>query len=669
MNRDTQGTFGRAEDVLRRHWGFDTFRPGQREVVADVLAGEDVLGVLPTGAGKSVCYQVPAVLAEGLTLVVSPLVALMADQVAGLSARGIPATWLGSDLSFRDSERRWDDLLAGRYRLLYVAPERLSSERFRARAARLDVVRVAVDEAHCVSEWGHDFRPDYLRIPEAHAALGSPQLVAVTATATPPVRRDIVRLLGLREPAIHVHGFDRPNITWSVFTDPDKPSRLAEVLRTVPGGGIVYASTRRGVEEWAERLGARGESVAAYHAGLPPDVRRRAQEAWTGGRTRLMVATSAFGMGIDRADVRVVVHVDPSTSLESYYQEAGRAGRDGHPAHAVLLVDDRDRRSRAERIRSEHPDAAAVRKVFDLACSMAGIAVGSRSEEPFPIDEGRLGELTGLPRPTVRKAVELLERQGCWARVRLPGGSGLLRMHLPPPELAERAREAAHGGMDALVDALLRTVPADAWSVPWALDPAAIGRHAGQTADSVAAGLSWLADRRLVEWQPPDRAGRWALTGERPARPGLDASAIRRSRRRAEDRFRDLLAYADALGCRRRFLLAYFGESSPDRCGRCDYCMGRHEPYVPVPPDEDRLRSMLQAVSDGNDPGDAGGLADVPAWRRRSMVEWLVREGLLVPDTDGSGRFGLTVRGHEALADPARDQGRLSAFSRSTTAP
>ncbi len=660
---DITPTIERAEAALSRYWGHEAFRPGQRDVVADVLRGVDVLGILPTGAGKSVCYQVPALLESGLTLVVSPLIALMADQVTGLRERGIEATWLGSDLSYGESERRWDDLLAGRYRLLYVAPERLTSERFRVRAPRLGVVRLAVDEAHCVSEWGHDFRPDYLRIPEARESLGNPQMVALTATATPPVRRDIAKLLALRHPAVHVHGFDRPNLVWSVFDDPDKPSRLAEILRTVPGGGIVYASTRRSVDAWAGRLREAGESVQAYHAGLPMRERRDAQEAWTRGQARVMVATSAFGMGIDRADVRFVVHVEPPASLEGYYQEAGRAGRDGKAAHAVLLVDERDRKERSRRISAEHPDTKSVRRVYEIACSMAGIAVGTAPDAPFPIDEDRVAEVAGIPRASVRRAIELLERLGSWTPLRLPTGTGLLRMLAP-------ATGFPAGGNDVrLADALLRTVSAEAWSIPWSVSTAALAERTGWTEARVRSGLTSFAERQLVEWTPPGSSERWVLNGARRLRAGVDPATIRRSKRRAEARFRDLVAYADAVGCKRRFLLAYFGESAPDRCGRCDWCTGRHESYVAVPSDEIRLAALVRLADRGASPDDERALSGIPAWRRRAMLAWLVREGYLDHDPATPGRFTISRTGKRYLDGISPDQGSRSSASRSTTVP
>ncbi|MFB3131422.1 MAG: ATP-dependent DNA helicase RecQ, partial [Rhodothermales bacterium] len=331
-----------AQAALRRFWGHPGFRPGQREVIEAVLAGRDVLAILPTGGGKSVCYQVPALLRDGLTLVVSPLIALMQDQVAQLDARGVKAAFINSTLAAREIEQRWTDAEFGRYRLLYVAPERLQSDIFLARAERLNVTLLAVDEAHCISEWGHHFRPSYLQIAQARVHLGDPPTIAVTATATPEVRRDIVEHLALRDPEVIVKGFDRPNLVWSIFRAENKREKVLDVLRGVPGSGLLYAATRRAVEDWAGWLAQQGETVMAYHGGLAHEVREKAQHAWIESRVRLVVATNAFGMGIDKPDVRSVIHLDVPASLEAYYQEAGRAGRDGHPADCILLWQKRD---------------------------------------------------------------------------------------------------------------------------------------------------------------------------------------------------------------------------------------------------------------------------------------------------------------------------------------
>lgn len=328
------------EAALARHFGHAVFRPGQRDLIDAVLAGRDALGVLPTGTGKSLTYQLPALLLPGLTLVISPLKALMKDQFDGLRARGIAATAIHSDLDAAEVRQRIEALRAGRFKLALVAPERFATPAFRAALGDLNVSLFAVDEAHCISEWGHDFRPSYLTLASAIHAVGRPPVLAVTATATGRVRKEITELLGLRDPKVVVTGFDRPNFTYEVRKVADERRRVElarAVLDEAPGPSIMYVGAQRRAEDVAGELRRQGVAARAFHAGLPAGEKRATQDAFMGGDLRVVVATTAFGMGVDKADVRSVVHLDLPKSLEQYYQEAGRAGRDGAPALCVLI--------------------------------------------------------------------------------------------------------------------------------------------------------------------------------------------------------------------------------------------------------------------------------------------------------------------------------------------
>ncbi len=369
---------GEARRHLRQQYGFAEFRPGQAEAVRAVLRGEDLLLVMPTGAGKSLCYQLPALMVDGITLVISPLIALMKDQVDAIARLGVPAAYINSSLDGASLWRRLEEMSAARFKLVYVAPERFSSGAFVERIGRLAVSRVAVDEAHCISQWGHDFRPSYLRLREALAAMRRPPVLALTATATPEVRQDIVAQLGIAPERIWVAGFDRPNLRWVVRrrdSDEDKLSEVVRIVRRVRGPAIVYTGTRKLVEMVAATL--RGERVAAarYHAGMEVADRSRAQEDFLSGRCAAIVATNAFGMGIDKRDVRCVVHHMMPAALESYYQEAGRAGRDGKPAYGVLLYGCEDRRLSEFFIEGSHPPSEVVSGVYAALLGAGGQTV------------------------------------------------------------------------------------------------------------------------------------------------------------------------------------------------------------------------------------------------------------------------------------------------------
>ncbi len=380
------------EAALARHFGFGAFREGQREVIRSVLAGRSTLALMPTGAGKSLCYQLPALLLPGVTVVVSPLIALMKDQVDALLAKGIAATFINSTLSERERQARSTAMASGAFKLVYLAPERFRSPRFFAVLRRTPVSLFAVDEAHCISQWGHDFRPDYARLGEVRQSLQVPRTLALTATATGEVRRDICRALRFESPALFATGFDRPNLLLEVLAVRGHRDKVehAAALALGAGSGIVYAATRKSAERMAGELGARGLRVLCYHAGLSELERRGAHEAFIQGRDTVVVATNAFGLGVDKADIRFVIHADCPRSLEAYYQEIGRAGRDGEPATARLLFNHGDVFLQERMIRGGRPDAVLLgdlwrharrAPVFDGSAPQLAAALGVRQAQ------------------------------------------------------------------------------------------------------------------------------------------------------------------------------------------------------------------------------------------------------------------------------------------------
>ena len=568
-----------ARAVLRRYWGYPDFRRGQDQAIRNVLSGGDSLTIMPTGGGKSLCYQVPGAMLPGLTLVVSPLISLMKDQVDALEAARVPAAFINSTLPAGEMAARLDAAERGTLKLLYVAPERFDADGFRRRLAGLRVSLLAVDEAHCVSEWGHDFRPSYLRLRE--------------------VRADIVRQLGLREPAVLVTGFDRRNLVWHVLqakNDSEKDRLLLRLLKGRDGSAIVYASTRRAVDAITGLLNGMGTVAVGYHAGLPDRDRKRIQDEFMSGRVRVVVATNAFGMGIDKPDVRVVVHYNLPGNLEAYYQEAGRAGRDGGESDCVLLHAHKDRFTHEYFINAAHPPRRAVEGV------MKALRGGCGPDGLYALPIAELADTVDAVKDDrqAASAVRVLEQFGI---VRQTYGSGprpvLVRL-LAKPERISRELAARPAELHFL-RALWRGAGGEALYRGASLDWRALDRAAGERGGA-APLLQALGDGGFVEWRALAGEGVWVLDRETPVdRLPVDWGALAERKRREEAKLREMQRYAYAEGCRRGFVLRYFGDPAAMReCGACDNCLGRGplglrpggEPLL-EPRRADRVRTAL----------------------------------------------------------------------------
>lgn len=560
-----------ARAILKSAFGYDKFRPGQEAAVSAILAGRDTVVVLPTGGGKSLCFQVPALLMPGLTVVVSPLISLMKDQVDALTAKGLPAAFINSTLSSGQVSDRLARVDRGEIKLLYVAPERFDFGRTAERLRKVGVSLLAIDEAHCISQWGHDFRPSYLRVKKVHEALGSPTTIALTATATPEVRRDIGRELALRNPETIITGFDRPNLSYYVIpakNEAEKEKRLVEILRKHDGLTVIYASTRKAVDHLTtvlERAKIRG---AGYHAGLDDGRRREVQEAFMSEKIRVIVATNAFGMGIDKPNVRLVIHYAMPGTLEAYYQEAGRAGRDGLHSEVFLLHAFPDRFMHEFFIKGSYPERVVVEKTYE-ALKKTSDSQGFVSAEPDDLARAI------KPKPNAREiegALRILTRSGA---VTLSNGEHA-RVHvrlLATPERIKRELTGEDNSELGLLRALWRGVGA-ALRMGAVVDLDGLPPGLGGSAASTPL-LDSLQDRQFLEWE---RLGSGLYLADRSAplsKFNTDWAVLDRRRSAELSKLQAVQKYAYTKECRRGFVLRYFGDpAARAQCEGCDNCLG-----------------------------------------------------------------------------------------------
>ena len=599
------------DTLLRDRFGHPDFRPGQRDICAHIADGDDALVVMPTGAGKSLCYQLPALARDGVTLVVSPLIALMKDQVDGLRAKGVRAAAINSTVPPGERRALIEAARSGELELLYVAPERFGPG-FLAQLEGIKIGLFAVDEAHCLSQWGHDFRPDYLRLGKVREALGSPPTAALTATATPKVQQDILDTLGLPNARRFILGFDRTNLVLEVQTVRSKADKEAKLPGLVQGlTSLVYCATRKNVERAVKSLREAGVPAEPYHAGLDKDERSRVQDAFMQGRVRCVCATNAFGMGVDKADVRSIVHWDVPGSVEAYYQEIGRAGRDGLPSRVTLLLNPNDRSTQEFFIKLGHPPVEFVHAVYERLVA--------EHENPVWISRHTLGD--ALPddaggERTASSCIYVLQREG-WVR-RIPPadrpGRAVLRTDAPEEQprglrgqVLATLKERLHDSEEGLV-----------------LRPDRLAEYLEVERDQLTAALRGLESRGYLRYRPPERIGGVELL--RPLEPlELPEKRLMDRRQREYAKLDRMMDYG-AAACRRRYLLEYFGEVAPfERCGTCDGC--RRGAPLPLGPraldaeEETIARKALACLARMNRPFSSGMIAKVLTGSRdRSVV-------------------------------------------------
>lgn len=558
-----------SESFLAR-FGLSQFRPGQKEVISALVDGRDCVCVMPTGGGKSLCYQLPAVMRHGVTLVVSPLIALMKDQVDSLADLGISATFINSSLTAEEQNHRIHGMQAGEFDLVYIAPERFRSSRF-VRAIRATSVQLlAVDEAHCISEWGHDFRPDYSRLGQFRQAIGNPQTIALTATATPDVRDDVVAQLGLNDPLVLVTGFARPNLSYEVErceTRREKDQALENFLQQMPGPGIVYASSRDRCVEVANEINLRtGRTVGVYHAGLERDERCQAQERFMQGEIDVVVATVAFGMGVDKANVRFVVHYNMPGSLEAYYQEAGRAGRDGNESRCLLLYSSGDRHIHEFFIESAHPSRETVATVYEY--------LRRSDEDPVELTQQQLKDKLRLDVSVdgVRACEKLLEQSGAVERLESRQNMASVLIESEHPTLVDLLPRQA-SAQRRVLQAVERIV-GDRRCERVYLQLASLSETLSMEVNALSRTLRELAKLQAFDYVPPFR-GRAVHVLQRSRRFDsleVDFEHLEALKQAEYGKLRSMIKFVQTSQCRQLFILRYFGESDGDRCDKCDVC-------------------------------------------------------------------------------------------------
>jgi ATP-dependent DNA helicase RecQ len=561
------------KEILKKYWGHDSFRPLQEEIVQSILAEHDTLALLPTGGGKSVCFQVPAMAQDGICLVISPLIALMKDQVENLKNKGIPALCMFTGMPYRDIVQTLRDAAFGYYKFLYCSPERVQSSLFLEYLPAMNISFIAIDEAHCISQWGYDFRPSYLNIARLRDQKPKLPVLALTASATPEVRDDIMKQLRFRNGAVFSGSFARPNLSYHVVQSDSRIHTLLKLVKRSSGSGIVYCKSRKRTQEIAELLKQQHISADFYHAGLPQETRNERQENWIRSKTRFMVCTNAFGMGIDKPDVRVVLHVDCPDSLEHYYQEAGRAGRDGAVAHAVLLTD----ASTAEGLKampaSRYPSMAVIRKIYQALGDYLQIASGTGEERYFDFDLPEFTRRFSLDIFETMYAMQALEQENIISMTEQMFLPSLVQFTTDRETI--EYTESRHKEYEPVIKGLLRTY-SGIWDQPTGISEKQLAKILRKTEHEIKTALTFLSELGVVKYEPRKETPQVRYLQHRVKADDLFINQEKYLARKNAftKRVLAMAGYADEKNiCRTRYICRYFGEEQVNDCGVCDNCV------------------------------------------------------------------------------------------------
>ena len=563
-------------DILKQYWGYDQFRPLQGDIIQSIASGKDTLGLMPTGGGKSLTFQVPTMAMEGICVVVTPLIALMKDQVENLKKRGIAAAAIFSGMTHNEILTTLDNAVFEAYKFLYVSPERLATPVFMEKIKQARVCMIAVDESHCISQWGYDFRPSYLRIADIRELLPDVPVLALTATATPEVVKDIQTQLHFREPNVFQKSFHRSNLAYVVRTVENKDENLLKILNSVPGTSVVYVRNRKRTKEIADFLNLNGISAENFHAGLKNETKDAKQSRWKSGETRVIVSTNAFGMGIDKAEVRTVIHMDLPDSLEAYFQEAGRAGRDEKKAYAVLLYNNGDAVKMRKRVSDSFPGKEMVLKVYEALGNYLQMGVGSGLDKVFAFDIGDFCTKFKLPILITYSCLKILQQAGYIELTDEQDSSSRVLFTVGKDDLYKLKQTPEQ---DRLIHILLRSYTGLFTDLA-SINEDTIAKRLEWTRDQVYEQLIVLSKEHVIQFIPRKKTPYLTFVREREAteRVVLGKEAYDDRRERYISRVKSVLDYArEENNCRNQILLAYFGEKDSKPCGKCDICLKKKE--------------------------------------------------------------------------------------------
>ena len=631
------------KEILRQYWGYDDFRGIQREIIESIGSGHDTLGLMPTGGGKSITFQVPALAREGTCVVITPLIALMKDQVENLRRRGIRAAAIYSGLTREEIVITLENCIFGAVKILYVSPERLSSDLFQAKLRHMNVSFITVDEAHCISQWGYDFRPSYLEIAKIRKLLPNAPVLALTATAPPQVVEDIQDKLSPLTPNpspltsnpspltpfnVFRMSFERQNLAYVVRRATDKREQLIHILKNVKGSAIVYTRSRRRTKEFAELLNEAGISATFYHAGLETAAKDERQLAWQNDKIRVMVATNAFGMGIDKPDVRVVIHVDCPDSVEAYFQEAGRAGRDGQKAYAVLLYNDADHRKLEKRISDTFPEKDFIREVYEHLAFFYQIGVGSGYNHTFEFNIDKFCHAFHHFPIQVDSALKILNRAGYIEYTEEQDNQARVMFTVSRNELYRLENNTDN--KERVITALLRNYGGLFTDYNY-IDESFIAQQCGLQSQQVYMILKSLSQRHILHFIPQKKTPYIRYTQRREDKEHIQIMPVIYEERKAQyaDRIHAMIDYAtnDSV-CRSRQLLRYFGEENDHDCRQCDVCLShRPEGMVSEPRFNEAMEKILALLDDGK-PHPITDLRDIqlPTDELNAALDYLFQE-------------------------------------------